>query len=31
MTGGSAPHNNRQPYLAINYIIALEGYFPTRN
>lgn len=29
--GGSQPHENRQPYLAINYIIALEGIFPTQN
>jgi len=29
MTGQSAPHNNIQPYLAINYIIALNGIFPT--
>ncbi|MBW7476070.1 tail fiber protein [Paenibacillus oenotherae] len=28
--GGSQPHNNMQPYLAINYIIALEGVFPQR-
>jgi microcystin-dependent protein len=30
-TGGSIPHNNRQPYLAITYIIALEGIYPSRN
>lgn len=29
--GGSQPHNNMQPYLAINFIIALEGIFPSRN
>jgi microcystin-dependent protein len=29
--GGSAPHNNRQPYQAITYIIALEGIYPSRN
>jgi microcystin-dependent protein len=29
--GGSAPHENRQPFLAINYIIALEGIFPSQN
>lgn len=29
--GGSQGHNNMQPYLAINYIIALQGYFPSRN
>ena len=27
-TGGSLPHENRQPYLAINYIISLYGVFP---
>ena len=31
MTGGSAPHDNIQPSLCMNYIIALEGIFPTRN
>lgn len=30
-TGGSQPHENRQPYLGINYIIALEGIFPSQN
>jgi microcystin-dependent protein len=29
--GGSQPHSNMQPYLAINFIIALEGIFPSRN
>ena len=28
--GGSAPHNNMQPYLTLNYIIALQGVFPPR-
>lgn len=28
--GGSMPHNNMQPYLALNYIIALEGVFPVK-
>lgn len=31
MTGGSQPHNNMQPYLALNYCIALNGVFPPRN
>ncbi len=31
ITGGSQPHNNIQPYLAVNYCIALEGIFPSRN
>jgi microcystin-dependent protein len=30
-TGGSQPHNNMQPYLVVNYIIALQGVFPSRN
>jgi microcystin-dependent protein len=29
--GGSQPHENRSPYLTLNYIIALEGIFPSRN
>jgi microcystin-dependent protein len=29
--GGSQPHNNMQPYLAINFIIALTGIYPSRN
>jgi microcystin-dependent protein len=29
--GGSQPHENRQPYLAINYIISLFGIFPSQN
>ena len=29
--GGSQPHENRQPSLAINFIIALEGIFPSRS
>lgn len=28
--GGSVPHNNMQPYLTVNYIIALQGVFPPR-
>lgn len=30
-TGGGQPHDNLQPYLVINYIIALEGIYPSRN
>ena len=30
-TGGNLPHNNMQPYLAVNFIIALVGVFPSRN
>jgi len=29
--GQSLPHENRMPYLAMNYIIAVEGIFPSRN
>lgn len=28
---GGAAHENRQPYLGLNYIIALQGIFPSRN
>jgi microcystin-dependent protein len=31
VTGGSLPHNNMHPYLALNFIIALQGIFPPRN
>ena len=30
-TGGSQSHENRQPYIALNYIIAIQGTFPSRN
>jgi microcystin-dependent protein len=30
-TGSSNPHENRQPYLGVNYIIAWAGIFPNRN
>jgi microcystin-dependent protein len=29
--GQSQPHNNMQPYLVLNYIIALQGIFPSHN
>ncbi len=29
--GGNQPHSNIQPYLALNFCIALEGIFPSRN
>jgi microcystin-dependent protein len=29
--GGSQPHPNIQPYTTLNYIIALQGVFPSRN
>ena len=31
VAGGSQPFQIRNPYLALNYIIALEGIFPSRN
>jgi microcystin-dependent protein len=30
-TGGSQPHENMTPYLVLNFIIALQGIFPSRN
>jgi len=29
--GGNQPHNNMQPYLTINYVIATQGIYPSRN
>ena len=29
--GGNQPHDNIMPYLAISYVIALEGIYPTQN
>jgi microcystin-dependent protein len=29
--GGNLPHENRQPFNTVNYIIATEGIFPSRN
>ena len=29
--GNSQPHNNMQPFLAVSYIIALQGVFPQRD
>jgi microcystin-dependent protein len=29
--GSSQPHTNVQPYLVVNFIIALQGIFPSRN
>jgi len=31
IAGGSQPHNNMQPFLGMNYIIAIQGIFPSRN
>lgn len=30
-TGGSQPHDNMSPYLVLNFIIALQGLFPSPN
>lgn len=30
-SGGNQPHSNMQPYLTINFCIALQGLFPSRN
>lgn len=30
-TGSGVAHNNMQPYLALNFCIALQGLFPSRN
>jgi microcystin-dependent protein len=29
--GGSQPHTNMQPYLTLNFVIALQGIYPSRN
>jgi microcystin-dependent protein len=29
--GGNVPHNNMQPYLTVNFCIAMRGQFPARN
>lgn len=30
-TGGGQAHSNLQPFSAVNYIIALQGVFPSRS
>ncbi|MDB6112367.1 MAG: microcystin dependent protein [Pedosphaera sp.] len=30
-TGGSQPHENRQPLLTLNYVIAMTGIYPPRS
>ncbi|MEK6262652.1 MAG: tail fiber protein [Planctomycetota bacterium] len=30
IAGGSLPHNNMQPYVTLNFCIALQGVFPPR-
>lgn len=29
--GGSQPHENMPPFLVVNFVIALQGIFPSRN
>lgn len=31
VAGGSQPHSNMQPYLTLNFCIALQGIFPSRS
>jgi len=31
LVGGSQPHPNMPPYLVLNFVIALQGIFPSRN
>jgi microcystin-dependent protein len=31
LAGGDQPHNNMQPYLTLNFCIALQGIFPPRS
>lgn len=30
VNGGGQPHNNLMPYLALNWIVSMQGVFPTR-
>lgn len=30
-SGGSQPHANMQPYLVVNYMIAMQGIYPSRS
>jgi microcystin-dependent protein len=31
LIGGNQPHENRQPFLVLTFIIAMQGIFPSRN
>jgi microcystin-dependent protein len=31
IAGGSQPVSNIEPYLSMNYVICVEGIFPSRN
>jgi microcystin-dependent protein len=30
-SGNSGPHDNIQPYLTLNYVVALDGVWPPRS
>jgi microcystin-dependent protein len=30
-TGNNQPHPNQQPYLVLNFCLAMQGIFPSRN
>jgi len=30
LSGGNLPHNNMQPFLTLNFCIALQGVYPPR-
>jgi microcystin-dependent protein len=30
-SGGNQPHENRQPFVVVNYIIATTGVFPSQS
>lgn len=30
-TGGNQPHENMSPYLVLNFVVALQGIFPSQN
>ncbi len=30
-TGNNVPHENQAPYLVLNFVVALQGIFPSRN
>jgi len=31
VVGSGSPHENRQPFLSLNFVIALQGIFPSQN
>ncbi len=31
LQGGGQPHQNMQPFLVLNYVIAIVGVYPSRN